>query len=222
VQTLADGGQAVAARQGIVRDLFADKVSAQAIDALCDVVAKRWSGSAALVEAIETLGAQNAFADAGSSLDTIEDQIFAFGRLVDSSAELQMALTDPSASPAAVESLVRSLLGDKVDATALSVLAYFASHLRGRRVDAVIDHLSQLAAAQNGKAVAEVRSVVELSDTQKARLATALEKLTGHKVRVNVAIDPSVVGGISVNVAGEIFDGTVSTRLDLARRALLA
>ena len=222
--TLADSGQPHSVREALVRQLFGGKVGDLAIDVVVHASAQRWSSDMDLVLALEQLADQAAFtvAEADGTLDATEDELFRFGRAVDASSALQMALTDPSASSAAVESLVRTLLGDKVDATALSVLAYFASHLRGRRVDAVIDHLSQLAAAQNGKAVAEVRSVVDLSDTQKARLATALEKLTGHKVRVNVAIDPSVVGGISVNVAGEIFDGTVSTRLDLARRALLA
>jgi F-type H+-transporting ATPase subunit delta len=89
-------------------------------------------------------------------------------------------------------------------------------------VDAVVDQLTALAAAQRNQVVAEVTSAVSLDESQIARLATALAKITGKQVRVNVAIEPSVIGGISVKLGEEIIDGTVATRLEHARRSLLA
>jgi F-type H+-transporting ATPase subunit delta len=110
----------------------------------------------------------------------------------------------------------------KVDPSTLAVVTYFVSNLRGRRVDAVIDQLVALAAAQRNSVVAEVRSAVALDESQTKRLAAALAKITGKQVRVNVAIDTHVIGGISVKIGEEIIDGTVATRLEHARRSLLA
>ena len=222
LQTLADGGQPVAARQAVVRDLLKGKSSNDAIDVVCDTVAARWSSGSDMVEALELLAAQAAFMAAGKKLGTVEDEVFLFGRAVDASAALQMALTDPSASVASKSALVRDLLKGKVDDLTLNVVDYFASHLRGRRIDAVIDQLSSLAAAQNDQVVAEVRSVVDLSEAQRKRLAAVLTKLTGKNVRLNVAIDASIIGGISVQIGDEVIDGTTATRLETARRALLA
>ena len=168
------------------------------------------------------LGAQAAFMAAGSQLAGVEDEVFAFGRIVDASPELQMALTDPAAPRSAKAALVTDLLSGKASATATAVLAHFAAHLRGRRVGAVIDELSALAAAQRDMVVAEVRSAVTLTDKQIERLSGALARITGKNVRVNVAVDPSVIGGIAVHVDGQIIDGTVATRLEHARRSLLA
>lgn len=42
----------------------------------------------------------------------------------------------------------------------------------------------------------------------------------GHEVGLNVEIDPTVVGGLSVRVGDEVVDLTVASRLDEARRRL--
>jgi F-type H+-transporting ATPase subunit delta len=44
--------------------------------------------------------------------------------------------------------------------------------------------------------------------------------LYGAAIQLNVDVDPDVVGGLRVQVRGEVLDGTVSTRLDDARRRL--
>jgi F-type H+-transporting ATPase subunit delta len=40
-------------------------------------------------------------------------------------------------------------------------------------------------------------------------------------VRLNVAVDPSVLGGVHVSIGEEVIDGTIESRLEQARRALL-
>ena len=52
------------------------------------------------------------------------------------------------------------------------------------------------------------------------RLAAALQRIYGHEVHLNVQLDPTLVGGIRVEIGDDVIDGTVSTRLDDARRKL--
>jgi F-type H+-transporting ATPase subunit delta len=51
-------------------------------------------------------------------------------------------------------------------------------------------------------------------------VVAALTKDLGQPVRVNVEIDPSVVGGLSVKFADELVDGTLVNRIATAGRAL--
>jgi F-type H+-transporting ATPase subunit delta len=60
----------------------------------------------------------------------------------------------------------------------------------------------------------------EISDAQKSRLATAIEKQVGQPIRVNLEVDASILGGVSVKFADELVDGSVSNRLASAGRAL--
>jgi F-type H+-transporting ATPase subunit delta len=223
-QALADAGQPADARAGIATSLFDGQISAESSAVLTDVVRARWSNDADLVDGVEALGAQAAFvsAEAAGELDRVEDELFTFTRAVDESPELQLALTDPSVTAASTGALVRDLVGGSAAPTTTALLAHAAGHLRGRRPAAAVEDLARLASEQRRQVLAEVRSAIALDAEQSTRLAAALTRLQGRQVRVNVIVDPEVVGGIVVRVGDDVIDGSVSARLEQARRALSA
>ncbi|MDO8309437.1 MAG: F0F1 ATP synthase subunit delta [Actinomycetota bacterium] len=220
---LADSGQPAAVRDGLVHQLFADRVGALAVRVLAMVIDRRWSTDVDLVVAIELLAAQAAFtgAEADGTLDATEEELFLFGRALDSSPALQMALTDPSQSPQTKSSIVRDLLGGRATASTASVLQYAVGHLHGRRIDAVVEDLGALAARQRERVVAEVRVAAPLDEAQEQRLSGILSRLKGRTVQLNVAVDPSVLGGVHVRIGDEVIDGTVASRMEQARRAII-
>lgn len=220
---LADAGQLSATRAGLVRDILGGRVSGLTVDVVLQAVDQRWSSDDDLVMALESLAAQAAFttAQADGTLDATEEELFRFGRALDASADLQMALTDPAQSAATKASIVRDLLSGRATPATAQVLQYSVGHLHGRRIDSVVDDLCELAAAQRQRVVAEVRVAAALDDTQRSRLSSALSRLSGREVRLNVAVDPSVLGGVYVQIGDEVIDGTVASRLEQARRALL-
>jgi F-type H+-transporting ATPase subunit delta len=220
---LSDAGQPAGSRAGLVRSLFGERLSTLAVDVLADVAGQRWSSPTSMVESIEELGAQAAFlsAEADGTLDAVEDELFAFSRAVSGSADLQMALTDPAVGSAQKGALVDGLLAGRAAPQTTAVLTYAMSHLRGRRADSVLEDLMGLAAEQRDRSVAEVRVARPLDPDQAQRLAAALSRLHGRQVRLNVAIDPDVIGGISVRLGNEVIDATMATRMEQARRALV-
>ena len=223
-QALADAGQPVAARVGIATSLFGAQIAPESMAVLTDTVAARWSNGADLVDGVEGLGAQAAFivAERDGTLERVEGELFRFGRAVDGSAELQLALTDPAVSGEQKAALVTDLVRGGAAPETTALLTYLAGNLRGRRpVDAVED-LSALAAAQRERVLAEVRSAIALTPEQESRLAVALTRLQGREVRVNVIVDPTVVGGVVVRVGDDVIDGSVANRLEQARRAVTA
>lgn len=220
---LADAGQPVQVREGLVRELLGSRVSPLALQVLLGVVAERWSSDDDLVMAVERLAAQAAFtvAESDGTLDATEEELFRFGRALDSSPELQMALTDPAQSASVKGSIVGDLLAGRATPASLQVLQYAVGHLHGQRIDSVVDQLVDLAASQRSRVVAEVRVAAPLEPGQQQRLADALSRLKGRTVRLNVAVDPSVLGGVYVKVGDEVIDGTVAARLEQARRVIL-
>jgi F-type H+-transporting ATPase subunit delta len=85
---------------------------------------------------------------------------------------------------------------------------------RARELPAIIDSLVAMSAAQANRAVAEVRSAIDLTDDQRTRLASAIESATGKQVEVKVIVDPSILGGIVTTVGDTVLDGSVRTRLE--------
>ncbi len=220
---LADAGQSVESRQALVRDLFSSKLQATAVELLSAAVTTRWSDGGELVDAIEELGALVAFtaAEAAASLDAVEEELFLFGRAVEANPELQMTLTNPALAADGKATIVRDLVATSAHAITTALLAHAAANLRGRRVDSAVTNLCNLAAAQRERVVAQVRVACALDDSQKERLARALARFQGREVRLNITVDPTVIGGASVRLGDDVIDGTMLTRLTQARRSLV-
>ena len=220
---LADAGQSAEARAALVRDLFGSRVDALASDLVAAAATRRWSDADELVDVLDELGAVVAYtaAEADGSLDAVEEELFRFGRAVDANPELQMTLTNPALPAVAKAQIVRDLVASGAAPTTTALLAHAAANLRGRRVDAVVSALTDLAAAQRERVVAQVRVAVALDEDQHRRLASVLSRLQGREVRLNVVVDPSVVGGASVRIGDDVIDGTMETRLTQARRTLI-
>lgn len=65
----------------------------------------------------------------------------------------------------------------------------------------------------HGIAEAVVVSAVPLSEEQSSRLLDKLTAYSGKKVDLRQKVDPSVLGGLRVEIDGRLLDGTVQSRL---------
>ena len=70
----------------------------------------------------------------------------------------------------------------------------------------------------HGIAEALVTSAVSLSDAQLSQLKEKLEKISGKKILLKQKTDPDILGGVRVDLEGQLFDGTVKGRLSELRR----
>ncbi len=151
---------------------------------------------------------------AEGELDRVEDELFRFGKLLESHHELKRALSDQSIDRAQRAKLLEELLADKVSPHTLGLVTFVVDQGRGRHLPKILEQLSSLAAEARSAVVAEVRSAVPLDAGQQEELARALSKATGKKVEVKVIVDPSVIGGIVARVGDTVIDGTVRRRLE--------
>lgn len=220
-RVLTDPSTDAAAKQGLVKDLFGSKLGAVAVQVIQTAVAGRWASPRDLTDGLETAGvaAQVATADAAGELDALETELFEIGRTVHSDEELASVVADRRVPAAAKASLLTDLLGGKVSTSALG-LAVQAAAARSGSFERTLTSFGVTAAARRNRLLAVVRVAYELEDAEKTRLAAALGTKYGRDVHLNIVVDPSVVGGISVSVGDEIVDGTMSTRLEAARRQL--
>jgi F-type H+-transporting ATPase subunit delta len=221
-QTLADPAMNPGAKRGLLDRLLTGKMSAQALDIIAETVSSRWSNDRDLVDAMDEAGQSLLLmsAEKEGRLDRVEEEIFRFGRIVDSNPELQMALTNPAVAESQKAAIISELLTGRVDGLSQILLQNVTAELHGRPVQNAIGDLSALAAQRRGRVVAEVRSAIPLTDEQAARLTAALGRVHNRDVQLNVTVDPSIVGGLEVRVGDEVIDGTLSTRIEAARRRL--
>lgn len=74
--------------------------------------------------------------------------------------------------------------------------------------------------AQHGIVPATATVAEALTPDQQERLVRALEQKTGKKVLLTVKLDPSLRGGMRVEMEGQMYDNSVASRLGHLRRAL--
>src|SRR5436190_5876085 len=153
-------------------------------------------------------------------LADIEDELFRFARTFEGSDELRTALTDPALPAARRVAIVEDLLGGKALQTSAALAAFLVASGRGGELPAIIDRFVELSAAERRRAVAEVRSAIELTSEQTDRLREALNRATGKDVEVKVVVDPSVLGGIVARVGDLVIDGSVRHRLEQLREQI--
>ncbi len=221
-RALTDASRDGQARAGLVSRLFGPHVSEGVLDLLSGMVRGRWSAPADLTEAVEALGVDAflASAERNGRLDGVEDELFRFGRIAGADPGLRDAFSARAEGADRKEALVRSLLEGKAapETVRLAVQAVLAP--RGLRPEHVLESYVEAAARRRHQLVAHVTAAVPLTEEQRTRLGEALARSQGRPVQLNIDVDPDLVGGLRVELGGEVIDGTVASRLDEARRRL--
>jgi F-type H+-transporting ATPase subunit delta len=154
---------------------------------------------------------------AEGELDRVEDELYRFGRVLDSNHELKQALSDKSIDKEQREKVLQELLADKVSPHTLGLLEFIVAQGRARQLPQILNELSAMAAEERHAVVGEVRSAVPLDADQRKKMAKALSQATGKRVEVKVIVDPSLIGGVVAKIGDTIIDGSVKRRLQQLR-----
>lgn len=209
-------------RAELARGILGGQVSPATADVIAWVVRSRWSAPRELADAVELLGAEAlvASAETAGRLDAVEDELFRTSRVIAGSDELRAALSDQTAPVQRRVELAEGLLAGKVADETLRLVRRAVVAPRGRGLDRTLETFADVAADRRSRLVAVVTAAVPLTEEQRERLARALARTYGHEVHLNVEVDPSLVGGVRVEIGDEVIDGTVLSRLHEARRRL--
>lgn len=220
-RVLTDPATEADARVGLASQVLGDKVSAQTLAVIVQAVGGRWSAGRDLTDGLEIAGvaAHVAAADKDGQLEAMESELFDVGRIIDADRELRRALTDRTTPAAAKATLVDAIFDGKATPPTVALVRQAAA-ARSASFDKVLRTFADEVAARRSRLLAEVRSTYDLSDEELGRIAAALAKRYGHEFHLNTVIDPDLVGGVRVSIGGDVIDGSISSRLEDARRLL--
>jgi F-type H+-transporting ATPase subunit delta len=220
-RTLGDSSTDASGRADFARTLLTGKLGDAALGLVTDSVGLRWSSPWDLSDSLEILGDEVllAAAEQQGELDTVEDQLFRFERILAASGELVAAFDETAVPAERRRELLDTVLAGKVNPITTELLGHALASDRKRSLMLAIDGLLEASATRRERSVARVISATELTGAQTERLATALTRLYGRPISVRSAVDASVRGGLAVRVGDEVIDGTIATKLNAARAA---
>ena len=221
-RALSDPAGSPEDRAALAQRLFGSKISDTALDVVETVARQRWSHPIDLVDAFSALATEAALdaADARGELDSVEDELFRFGRIIGGDRELGRILSDRKATAEGKTALLDRLLSGKVSPVTEQLLRNVLTGAHAGSAENAVERLSEVASRRRGQSVARVTSAVALTPEQESRLVEVLGRLYGRTIGLQITVDPGVLGGLIVQVGDEVIDGSIAHRLEAASRRL--
>ena len=216
-------------KSALVRQLVGGKVSADAAEIASGLASLRWATARDIGDALETLAAtvvisvaenKSAVSASGiTGLEELENDLFSFNQAVASNHEVQRALSEPQASASAKTTLAEKLVPG-ISEEAKVLVSQAVTQPRGIKATRLVERFAELAAKRQQRWIATVSVTRPLTQTQLERLQAGLNAMYGRELKVNVNVDPALIGGIRVQVGDEVLDASVLTRLGELQRQL--
>jgi F-type H+-transporting ATPase subunit delta len=86
----------------------------------------------------------------------------------------------------------------------------------------IAEILTGIVDARFGRVSATVTTSVPLTTQQEDHLRESLVQYSGKEVRMDCRVDPEIIGGVVARIGGQVIDGSLRTRLERIKDALIA
>jgi F-type H+-transporting ATPase subunit delta len=159
-------------------------------------------------------------AQSTGALDASDADVALLTETLDGSRDLRMALTSPVVSHDKKLAILTRLFDGKVSDLTLRFLRLLVSKQRDGEIPVILDAYRQLRDERTGTVQALVRTATPLSPDAADRLKAALEARSGATVRMDLRVDPSLIGGLVVRLGDVVYDRSVKHQLDTLRGQL--
>lgn len=149
------------------------------------------------------------------------EQVARFSSLLSQEADARLVLENPTVSAEKRKELLQRI-GDALalDVPIRNFLGLLIEKNRLDVLDEIVSTYGALLDEKLGIVRARVTSAQELDSKQRDEVARQLQSLTGKKVRMEVAVDPSLLGGLVAQVGSTIYDGSIRQQLQAFRNSL--
>lgn len=101
----------------------------------------------------------------------------------------------------------------KLSSVLTNTMGLMASNRRLFVLPQLLSALDEMIAEEKGEVTAEVTAAAELSKAQATKLAATLKKSVGKSVKLNIAVDESLIGGLIVKVGSKMIDTSIRSKL---------
>jgi F-type H+-transporting ATPase subunit delta len=154
------------------------------------------------------------------SVDATDEGLFAAVAAIRGNVDLRTALADTSLPAETKRDVLRDIFGENVTPEVLAVVTVLVERGMTDEIGAVASAYREIAEAERGVLVAQVTTVVPLTDELRSSVIDKLTASLGSPVVLRERVDEKILGGIVIEVGGRVLDGSVSSQLENVRRSL--
>jgi F-type H+-transporting ATPase subunit delta len=152
-------------------------------------------------------------------LERVHEELADFAATVAEVEQLRSVLESPEVESRAKAGLVDDVLG-RADPLVRNFVRLLVDKGRIAELSEITTEFEALVAREQGILDVELTTAVELSQKDFDALVDRIGKASGRKVRASRAVDPTLVGGLVLQVGSRRLDASIRGRLDRLRQEL--
>ena len=224
-RALTDPSRPVEDKVAVVKTLIGDQAHPLVMEIMSDLVSRRWSRVSDIANAVEDFGVDGMmyYADYTNTTLQVSIELAELHSALLNLPVVRTKLYDATVSSEARVKLLYSLIGDADFTKVTKRLAEHATcNLRNRRYLQTIQWLINKFSRHMGESMVTVTTATPLSKEQVEKLIAIYSAKTGHPVHINSVVDPTVMGGLRIQVGDEVTDNTVVAQLQHLQRTVKA
>jgi ATP synthase F1 delta subunit len=160
-------------------------------------------------------------ADEAGKADEIGAELTELRQLWNSSPEFAAMMSSAAIDDDARRESIKKAFGNgRVSPMVLNLMLVLNDRWRSMIFAWVCDAYQQKLNERRGRETANVTSAVALNDAQRDKVKAEVKRLTGLDAILNEKVDPSLIGGLRIQIRDRLYDMTVQRRLRKMRSAL--
>ena len=220
-RALTDPSRPVADKVAVLKELLGDNAHPMTMEIMTDLVSRRWSRARDIANAVEDFGvdAMMYYADATDATLQVSIELSELHSALLNLPVVRAKLYDYQATSEARVKLFREVFSGKtLNKVTMRLAEHATCNLRRRRYLETIQWLINKFSRHMGESMVTVTTATALKKEQIKRLVEVYSAKVGRQVHINSVVDPTVLGGMRIQVGDEVTDNTVVAQLQNLHR----
>jgi F-type H+-transporting ATPase subunit delta len=152
-------------------------------------------------------------------VDAVARDVAALAAAIEEVPELRAFLRNPQIEPTGKAAVLEQLATD-ADELVRNFVRLVAEKGRAGEIPEISADLDALVAQAQNRLAVELTTSYELSDDEARSIVKTIETASGRTVEATRSVDPSLIGGIVLQIGSHRADGSVRGRLERLRHEL--
>lgn len=220
-RALTDPSRPVAGKVAVLTELLGDNVHPMTMEIMTDLVSRHWSRARDIANAVEDFGvdAMMYYADATGATLQVSVELSELHSALLNLPVVRAKLYDYQATSEARVKLFHEVFSGKtLNKVTMRLAEHATCNLRRRRYLETIQWLINKLSRHMGESMVTVTTATPLKPEQIKRLVEVYSAKVGRQVHINSVVDPTVLGGMRIQVGDEVTDNTVVAQLQNLHR----
>ena len=220
-RALTDPSRPVADKVAVLKELLGDNAHPMTMEIMTDLVSRRWSRARDIANAVEDFGvdAMMYYADATDATLQVSIELSELHSALLNLPVVRAKLYDYQATSEARVKLFHEVFSGKtLNKVTMRLAEHATCNLRRRRYLETIQWLINKFSRHMGESMVTVTTATPLKKEQIKRLVEVYSAKVGRQVHINSVVDPTVLGGMRIQIGDEVTDNTVVAQLQNLHR----